>query len=221
MSTIIKGEGIWKIYTNGGLETVALKDVSFDIKKGEKVGILGQSGSGKSTLLHIMGLLDEPTKGKFYMNGIDTSRMNEDQKAKLRLESIGFVFQAFNLLPGLTAYENAILPMVIRERIDEEYIDELFEKFNLKHRKDYSVNQLSGGERQRIAIIRALANNPAVILADEPTGNLDSKNGREVLYAFDKVNEEFGTTVVIVTHDQDIVKDMERIIRIKDGKVIE
>ncbi|MEM4366606.1 MAG: ABC transporter ATP-binding protein [Candidatus Anstonellales archaeon] len=221
MSSVIKGEEIWKIYKNGGVGTVALKDVSFDIKKGEMLGILGQSGSGKSTLLHIIGLLDDPTKGKLYINGINTQKMDEDEKAKLRLETIGFVFQAFNLLPGLTAYENALLPMVIKESVEKEYVEELFEKFNIAHRMEYYPNQLSGGERQRVAIIRALANKPSVILADEPTGNLDSKNGNEVLQAFEKVNKEFGTTVVIVTHDQDIVKNMDRIIKLKDGMVIE
>jgi len=204
-------------------KVVALKNVNLRINKGEYIAVLGPSGSGKSTLLHMMGILDVPTSGKIYIEGREVSQLSEDERARIRGKKIGFVFQLFNLIPSLTALENAALPMMVygvEKEERERRARELLEKLGLGERLNHKPSELSGGQRQRVAIARALANNPEVILADEPTGNLESKSGHEVVEIFTKLNKE-GKTVVVVTHDEDIAKHARRIIRIKDGEVKE
>jgi putative ABC transport system ATP-binding protein len=191
------------------------------IKKGEFLSILGPSGSGKSTLLHIMGLLDSPTSGNRFIDGIETSRMSEDEQARVRGVKIGFVFQTFNLIPSLTALENVELPiMLCRGKCPgrKEMAADLLKKVGLGDRLDHHPNELSGGQRQRVAIARALVNEPEIILADEPTGNLDSKTGHEILMLLHGLHEQ-GKTVVIITHDQYITKVTDRVVRIRDGAI--
>ncbi len=212
---------VHKIYNSGEVKTHALRGISLSIDKGEFVAILGPSGSGKSTLLHIMGLLDFPTKGKVYLKGRDVSTLSEDEAAEIRGKEIGFVFQSFNLIPSLTALENVMLPMLIYDYNEEKARKrafELLEKFGLGERANHRPNQLSGGQQQRVAIARALAMNPSFILADEPTGNLDSKTGKEVIDTLRQLHDE-GRTIIMVTHDSNLTKYAERIIFIKDGKI--
>ncbi|MEM5829720.1 MAG: ABC transporter ATP-binding protein [Candidatus Aenigmatarchaeota archaeon] len=211
-----------KVYKMDEVEVIALKEINLKIMEKEFVAIIGPSGSGKSTLLHLMGLLDKPTTGKIFLDGIDVSKLNDKQLAKLRGEKIGFVFQFFNLYPTLTALENVKLPMTIAKKDkkeSEKRAIELLKKVGLEKRANHLPSQLSGGERQRVAIARALANNPSLILADEPTGNLDSKTGEEIMKIFDKLQEE-GKTVVVVTHEINIAKYAERLIYLKDGRII-
>lgn len=220
---VIELENVSKIYPMGHTRVVALKNVSLKIYKGDYVAVLGRSGSGKSTLLHMMGILDVPTSGKIYIDGNEVSQLGEDERARIRGKKIGFVFQLFNLIPSLTALENVAIPMMIygvgkAER--EKRAKELLEKLDLGERLFHKPAELSGGQRQRVAIARALANQPEVILADEPTGNLDSKSGYEVVETFTKLNKE-GKTVVVVTHDEDIAEHAKRIVKIKDGEVKE
>ena len=219
---ILRLDKVSKIYMMGeGVIVKGLDNVSLTIKENELACILGPSGSGKSTMLHMLGLLDSPTKGKRYINGVDTSTLNEDELAKARGDEIGFIFQTFNLLPSLTAYENVVLPLMILDEYTDEkkrYAKELLEKLGLGKRFDHLPSQLSGGERQRVAIARAIVNKPEIILADEPTGNLDSKSGVEVLKILKELHKE-GRTVVIITHDINVAKIAKRIIKIKDGKI--
>lgn len=223
MKPVIELKNVSKVYKMDEVEVTALRDVNLEIKEGEFVAVVGPSGSGKSTLLHLIGLLDKPTSGKIYLDGIETSKLNDKQLARLRGRKIGFVFQFFNLYPTLTALENVELPMMIAERNkkeSEKNAMELLKKVGLEKRAYHLPSQLSGGERQRVAIARALANDPALILADEPTGNLDSKSGEEIMKIFDKLQEEEGKTIVMVTHEMNIAKYAERIIYLKDGKII-
>ncbi len=212
---------VHKIYNSGEVKTHALRGISLSISKGEFVAILGPSGSGKSTLLHIIGLLDFPTKGKVLLKNRDVSTLSEDEAAEIRGNEIGFVFQSFNLIPSLTALENVMLPMLIYDFDEEEARQralELLRRFGLEDRAKHKPNQLSGGQQQRVAIARALAMNPSFILADEPTGNLDSKTGKEVISALRELHDE-GRTIVMVTHDSNLTRYAERIIFIKDGKI--
>jgi len=224
MQHILRCEKVWKIYNPGSrAETVALKNVSLSIKKGERISIIGPSGCGKSTLLHILGLLDRPTRGKVFINGSDASKMSDKELAKARREKIGFVFQFFYLVPTLTALENVILPMSLKGVAKDKKIQRakrLLELVGVEKKFDNRPNELSGGERQRVAIARAMANEPQIILADEPTGNLDSVSGREVMNILMKLNKEEKVTLVIVTHDKNIASQTKRIIYLKDGEIV-
>ncbi len=211
-----------KIYITGLVETKALDDVSFDIKKGEFVAIMGPSGSGKSTLMHVLGALDSPTKGEYILDGEKVSKLTDDQLADIRNRKIGFVFQAFNLLPRRTALQNVILPMAyagIPKLEREEKAKKYLAMVGLADRMDHTSNQLSGGQMQRVAIARSLVMNPAILLADEPTGNIASVQAAEIMDIFQKLNEE-GHTIIMITHEADIAEHAKRIIHIKDGKIV-
>lgn len=221
MSTIITVKHVWKIYQTGTVETIALSDISFDIKKGEFVAIMGPSGSGKSTLMHILGALDLPSKGEYILDGKNVSQLSEDELADIRNQKIGFVFQAFNLLPRTTALRNVMLPMIYAGLPEEERIEtakKYLSLVGLDNRMDHTSNQLSGGQQQRVAIARALCMNPALLLADEPTGNIASAQAEEVMRIFQKLHSE-GHTIVMITHEPDIAAYASRIIHIRDGKL--
>jgi putative ABC transport system ATP-binding protein len=215
---------ITKIYKRGDEETYAVKNISFSIKKGEFVAITGPSGSGKSTLMHIVGCLDTPTSGQYFLDGKDVSKLSDDELADIRKGKIGFVFQQFNLLPRATVLRNVMLPLVyaemdIKER--EERAKKALQSAGLpEERWNHYSNQLSGGQMQRVAIARSLVNDPSIILADEPTGNLDTKTGDIVLGTFQHFNEDQGRTVVMITHEQYVAEHASRIIRVKDGEII-
>ncbi|MEJ0021204.1 MAG: ABC transporter ATP-binding protein [Candidatus Doudnabacteria bacterium] len=220
---MIECHHINKSYFNGDVETKVLKDVTFTIKDGEFVAIMGPSGSGKSTLMHIIGALDTPTHGKYILDGKDVSTLSDDELAAIRRQKIGFVFQSFNLLPRATVLRNVALPLVYAE-IDKTNRDELAKKASLQAGLDESrfyhlSNQLSGGQMQRVAIARALVNNPSLLLADEPTGNLDTKTGDIVLHTFQKLNEQ-GHTIVLITHEPYVAEHASRIIHIRDGEIL-
>ncbi len=221
MQSIIHLEQIRKSYFMGKQELRVLKGIDLDIKKNEYVALMGPSGSGKSTLMNILGCLDSPTAGKYILNGHDVSKMPDDSLADIRNKEIGFVFQQFNLLPRLTALENVALPLVYagtsRKQRTEMAMD-VIEKVGLQDRSDHKPNELSGGQCQRVAIARALVNNPSLILADEPTGNLDSKTSGEIMDIFSKIQEQ-GNTVVLVTHEEDIAHYAKRIVRLRDGLI--
>jgi putative ABC transport system ATP-binding protein len=219
MAPIIELEEIKKSYYLGKQELKVLKGISLEIFKKEYVALMGPSGSGKSTLMNILGCLDSPTSGKYILNGEDVSKMEDDGLADVRNKEIGFVFQQFNLLPRLTAAENVALPLIYNgtsRKVRTELALEMLQRVGLADRSHHKPNELSGGQNQRVAIARALVNNPSIILADEPTGNLDSKTSLEIMHIFDKIQEE-GNTVILVTHEEDIAEHAHRIIRLKDG----
>jgi len=221
---MIEIKNISKIYQGGGGETRALDNVSFTIKDGEYVAIMGPSGSGKSTLMHILGALDIPTNGQYFLDGQDVSGLNEDELAKIRREKIGFVFQTFNLLPRATVLRNVVLPLVYAGMAKDKR--EVFARQALtdvdlaESHFDHLSNELSGGQMQRVAIARALVNNPALILADEPTGNMDIKTGEVVLETFERLNQQ-GKTIILITHEYEVARHARRIIHIRDGQVVQ
>lgn len=219
---IIKLENVWKVYQLGKVELVALRGISLDINRGDFVTIMGPSGSGKSTLLNMIGSLDFPTKGRVFLKGKDISSMSENQLSQLRGKTIGFVFQEFNLLPNLDVLENITLPMVfqgVNLGKRKARAGELASSLGLKERILHQPAELSGGERQRVAIARAFANNPEVVIADEPTGNLDSITGKKVMEILTDFHKKEGKTVVVVTHDPNIAGYSEKIVNIKDGQI--
>jgi len=218
---LIEIENLKKQYSSGDLVTKVLHGISFNIDFGEFVSIMGPSGSGKSTLMHILGLLDRSTSGVYKLEGRDVSSLNDDQLASFRNDKIGFVFQAFNLLPKTTVLENVILPLTYSDnkRNMKERASKVLESVGLGHRLNYYTNQISGGEKQRVAIARALVNSPSVIFADEPTGNLDSKSGAQVMEILQKLNDA-GNTIILVTHETATAEHAKRIIKIKDGIII-
>jgi len=220
---LIKLENITKDYVDGGLVTSALRGVALEIKKGEFVAIMGASGSGKSTLMHIIGFLDKATSGKYSFDGENAEQFEDDKLAEIRNQKIGFVFQAYNLLARTSVLDNVLLPTIYGPRLDKKLFEksarQILEKLNLSHRVNHQPNQLSGGEQQRAAIARALINEPRLILADEPTGNLDSKSGQEVMEILQNLNEE-GHTIVMVTHEKYVAECARRILTLKDGQII-
>lgn len=219
MAPIIELDDIKKSYYLGKQELKVLKGISINILKNEYVALMGPSGSGKSTLMNLLGCLDSPTSGNYILNGEDVSKMQDDALADVRNKEIGFVFQQFNLLPRLTAAENVALPLIYNgtsKKIRTELSLEMLDRVGLADRSHHKPNELSGGQNQRVAIARALVNNPSIILADEPTGNLDSKTSVEIMHIFDKIQAE-GNTVILVTHEEDIAEYAHRIIRLKDG----
>ncbi len=218
---LIKLVNLYKDYTNEEVVTKVLTDINLEIDKGEFVAIMGPSGSGKSTLMHIMGFLDKPTAGEYYYKGKKVSDLTDDELAEIRNQGVGFVFQAFNLLQRTSVYENVRLPLIYTNKnIGDKDVIEAIKSVGLYHRKDNLSNQLSGGEKQRVAIARALVNEPEIIFADEPTGNLDSKSGKQIMEILQDLNEE-GKTIVLVTHEKYTAEHARRIIKIIDGKIID
>ncbi|WP_297452930.1 ABC transporter ATP-binding protein [Persephonella sp.] len=222
MKEVIRLENVNKIYETAGIKTHALKDINLTIYEGEFVAIMGASGSGKTTLMNIMGCLDTPTSGKYYLMGKDVSTLDDDHLSEIRNRYIGFVFQQFFLIPYLTAYENILVPVIYSKynfKEKEKEAEKILEKIGLKDKKNHKPNQLSGGQQQRVAIGRALINNPELILADEPTGALDSKTAKEIMKIFVELNNS-GKTIVLITHDPNVASYARRIVRISDGKII-
>jgi putative ABC transport system ATP-binding protein len=218
---LIETRDLWKTYVMGQEEIHALRGVSVQIERGEYVAIMGPSGSGKSTLMNLVGCLDTPSKGSYLLNGKEVALMNDDELARIRNEEIGFVFQTFNLLPRATALHNVELPLIYAGMPSKERQDrakQALEKVELMERATHRPNELSGGQRQRVAIARALVNNPSILLADEPTGNLDSKTGNEIMAVFERLHGG-GNTIVLVTHEADIAAYAHRVISIRDGQV--
>ncbi len=220
--SLIAVSNLEKIYKNEGVETKALTSATFRIEKGEFISIMGPSGSGKSTLMQILGLLDRSTGGSYFLEGKDVTKFTDDELARLRNKTIGFVFQAFNLLPKTSVYENVELPLLYDEQMkenNEEKVLKAITAVDMVHRKNYLSSQLSGGEKQRVAIARALVNNPEIIFADEPTGNLDSKAGLQVMAILQKLND-MGHTIVLVTHETYTAEHAKRILSMKDGYIV-
>ncbi len=217
---ILRVENLTKVYGTGENEVRALDSVSFSVRKGEIVAIIGPSGSGKSTLLHILGGVDKPTGGKVFMNGQDVYAQNDEQLAIFRRRQVGLIYQFYNLIPVLNVTENITLPVLMDGRkVNEERLEELMSILKLKGRENHLPNQLSGGQQQRVSIGRALMNAPAVVLADEPTGNLDSKNSREIVELLKVSNQKYEQTLIIITHDENIALQADRILAIEDGKI--
>ena len=222
MKEIIKIENLNKYYDTGAIRLHALKNINFTVTEGEYVAIMGQSGSGKSTFMNILGCMDRNFEGKYYLDGIEVSSRKEDELSKIRNKKIGFVFQAFQLIPRMTAIKNVEIPMVyagMKAEARHKKAAALLEKVGLGEREDHMPNELSGGQKQRVAIARALANDPIILLADEPTGNLDTASSYEIMDFFTQLNKE-GATVIVVTHEEDIAAYTNRVVRFKDGEII-
>ena len=218
---ILRTEDLTRIYGEGNNQTVALDHVSFSVDKGEFVAIVGSSGSGKSTLLHLLGAVDRPTSGKVYLNGQDVYANNEDQLAVFRRREVGIIYQFYNLIPVLNVVENMTLPVLLDGRkVDQNRLDELLRILQLSNRKYSLPNQLSGGQQQRVSIGRALMNMPAIVLADEPTGNLDSKNSQEIVSLLKYSNRTYEQTLIMITHDENIALQADRIMTIEDGRIV-
>jgi len=219
--SLIEMNSIYKSYRNIGFETQVLNNITLHINEGDYVSIIGPSGAGKSTLMAIAGCLSQPTSGEYLLDGEEVGKLGDRKLSQARNEKIGFVFQAFHLLPGVTALDNVILPLVYSRKTSmdiKERAREVLAKVGLEHRLHHTPGQLSGGEQQRVTIARSLINNPPIILADEPTGNLDSKNGSETMKTFDRLVKE-GKTIVLITHDSEVAEHADRIISIRDGKI--
>ncbi len=218
---ILRVEHLSKVYGEGENKVLALGDVSFSVEKGEFLAIIGPSGSGKSTLLHILGGVDKPTVGKVYMNGADVFDRSDDQLAVFRRRQVGLIYQFYNLIPMLNVVENITLPCLLDgQKVNQEHLKELISTLQLEGREKHLPSQLSGGQQQRVSIGRALINSPAVMLADEPTGNLDSKNSREIVELLKESNKKYQQTLIMITHDENIAVQADRIIAIEDGRII-
>lgn len=218
---LVKLTKVSKIYETGEVSFQALKNISLEVKKGEFIAVIGASGSGKSTLMNLIGLLDKPTSGTYELNGENTLTLNEDSLAKIRNKKIGFVFQLFNLLPRTSALENVAMPLIyagVKRELREERAKMALTEVGLSDKLQSRPNQLSGGQQQRVAVARALVNNPDLILADEPTGNLDTKSGKEIMAIFEKLHQA-GKTIIMITHESEIAKHARKVIRLKDGMV--
>jgi putative ABC transport system ATP-binding protein len=223
MQDIVLLDTIYKIYEMGEVKITALKGVSLTIKKGEFVAVMGASGSGKSTLMNILGCLDLPTTGKYYLEGIDVSRLTKNELAEIRNKKLGFVFQSFNLLNRTTARENIELPIIYNKTIskgDTDRVYQIMKALGIEKFQNHYPNQLSGGQQQRVAIARSIVNNPSLLLADEPTGNLDSTTSKDVMNILQDLNHEWGITIVLVTHENDIARFARRTIVLKDGEIL-
>ena len=219
---ILRVENLTKIYGKDSTKVIALDDVSFSVEKGEFVAIVGASGSGKSTLLHLIGGVDRPTKGKVFIDGKDIFSFNDDKLAIFRRRQVGLIYQFYNLIPILNVEENITLPLSLDNRqIDKERLNEMLKTLGLEKRRNHLPNELSGGQQQRTSIGRALITNPTIILADEPTGNLDSKSSDEIVALLKKTNTELKQTIIMITHNMEIAKIADRIIKIEDGKIVE
>ncbi len=217
---VIQTKNLCKYYGEGENQVKALDSVDLSVEKGELIGIIGKSGSGKSTLLNMLGALDHPTKGSIIIGNEDISKMNDEQLTKMRRSKIGFIFQNYNLIPVLNVYENIMLPIQLDgKKPNMKYIDTILDALEISHKKMSLPSSLSGGQQQRVAIARALANKPEIVLADEPTGNLDESMGAEVVDMLKSMNRNFDQTIIVVTHDQEVAAQMKRVIRVADGKV--
>ncbi len=219
---ILRVENLTKIYGKGDTKVVALDNVSFSVEKGEFVAIVGASGSGKSTLLHLIGGVDKPTSGKVYLNGEDIYSYSDDKLAIFRRRQVGLIYQFYNLIPILNVEENICLPMNLDGRkVEEKHLEDILKRLGLLKRRYHLPNELSGGEQQRTSIGRALITSPTIILADEPTGNLDSKNSEEIIELLKSSNQDYKQTIIMITHNLEIAKNADRIIKIQDGKIVE
>ena len=218
---MLKVENLKRYYKTNDVEVRALDGVSFDVEKGEFISIIGASGSGKSTLLHLLGGLDYPTSGKVLIDDTDIYALKDDERTIFRRRNIGFVFQAYNLLPMLNVYENIIIPFGLDgDKVDKKYVDSVIDILEISDQKYKMPNELSGGQQQRVAIARALVTKPSLILADEPTGNLDSKSSSQVVYLLKKINKDLGNTILMITHDDAVAQAAERTLRIEDGRLV-
>ncbi len=221
-NSIVKVENLQKTYGKGASITKALQGVSFDVNKGEFVVVVGTSGSGKSTLLHILGGIDCASGGKVFIDGVELGKLEENEMIQFRREKIGYIFQDFNLVPILTVKENIYLPAGLADKkISEEYYKQIIEALELTEKEDSFPNELSGGQQQRVAIARALINTPDIILADEPTGNLDKRNSEKVIRLLKKINSDYGQTIILITHDEKVAKEANRVLQIEDGRLID
>lgn len=218
---MLKVENLKRCYKTNDVEVRALDGVSFDVEKGEFISIIGASGSGKSTLLHLLGGLDYPTSGKVLIDDTDIYALKDDERTIFRRRNIGFVFQAYNLLPMLNVYENIIIPFGLDgDKVDKKYVDSVIDILEISDQKYKMPNELSGGQQQRVAIARALVTKPSLILADEPTGNLDSKSSSQVVYLLKKINKELGNTILMITHDDAVAQAAEKTLKIEDGRLV-